>query len=307
MIYDKLLPHMDSVNVASGHFRKLLTSNLFQRIGSAAVLLPIVAFVVWWGEPLVSAVVILVAAMALHELYALFQAGGYMPRHRAGYLSLLLFVLAAAFEARTAISWTGAALAAGIVITLGFEVMHRDRQQQLVNWALTLSGAVYIGWSLAHFVLLRDIDQPLDSQLLNSLRFDTGAMWIIAVLAITFANDTTAYFIGRTFGQHRMAPYLSPKKSWEGAIGGMAGAMLAGAALIPLLGLPGGVWAGALVGAVGSIAGQLGDLAESLIKRQVGIKDSGRIIPGHGGLLDRVDSLLFTAPVLYYLAYLLTH
>jgi phosphatidate cytidylyltransferase len=150
-------------------------------------------------------------------------------------------------------------------------------------------------------VLLRAITGPLDpAGWLHVLKLEPGAAWIVFVLAITFISDTGAYFTGRLWGQHRMAPYISPKKSWEGALGGLLFAMLAGALLVHLLGLPIPTWAGALLGGIGSIAGQAGDLAESLIKRQVDIKDSGHIIPGHGGILDRIDSLLFTAPVLYY-------
>ncbi|MDQ5851749.1 MAG: phosphatidate cytidylyltransferase, partial [Chloroflexota bacterium] len=125
-------------------------------------------------------------------------------------------------------------------------------------------------------------------------------------LLITSANDTAAYFVGRAWGRRRMAPSISPNKSWEGAAGGLAGAVVAGALLVPLLGLPISAAMGMLLGGVGGVAGQAGDLAESLLKRQAGIKDSGHLIPGHGGLLDRADSLLFTVPTLYYLVRWLT-
>jgi phosphatidate cytidylyltransferase len=296
---------MDSVNAVSEPFRKLLASNLFQRIGSALVLLPIIALITWWGEPLVSSVVMLLALLALHELYDLFQAGGFIPRRWVGYFSVLLFVLAAPLEVRTEFDWPAAALSAAILVSLGSEVARRDRQQQLLNWALTLSGALYIGWTLAHVVLLRAIDHHLESRLLTLLQFDAGAVWIVVVLAITFVSDTGAYFVGRRLGRHQMASYVSPKKSWEGAVSGLSAAILTSMVLVALFGLPGGLWGGALLGGAGSIAGQIGDLVESLIKRQIGIKDSGHLIPGHGGLLDRIDSLLFTAPVLYYLILLL--
>jgi phosphatidate cytidylyltransferase len=169
-----------------------------------------------------------------------------------------------------------------------------------------LSGAIYIGWTLAHFILMRQIHYPLRPNPLNVLRLDAGAAWIVLGLAVTFVSDTVAYIVGRSMGRHRMAPYISPKKSWEGSIGGLVGAVLAGILLVPLLGLPISLAAGALLGGIGSAAGQAGDLAESLLKRQVGVKDSGHLIPGHGGLLDRADSLLFTIPTLYYLVVWLT-
>jgi phosphatidate cytidylyltransferase len=266
------------------------------------VLLPIVAVIVWWGEPLVSVTVVLLGVIALHELFNLFRGGGYQPRRSAGYLSVMLFIIAAALRARVGLDWTGLALVTSIIASLSVELPRRNRQHELLHWSLTLSGATYIGWTLAHFVLLRALEAPLyQSAMLKFLRLEPGAAWIVCVLAITFLSDTGAYFTGRLWGHHHMAPYISPKKSWEGAFGGLVVATLVGAGLVPLLGLPIAVWMGALLGAIGSIAGQAGDLAESLIKRQVNIKDSGHIIPGHGGILDRIDSLLFTAPVLYYM------
>jgi phosphatidate cytidylyltransferase len=292
---------MDSANAVSERSRKPLDSNLLQRILSSVVLLPIVALIVWWGEPLVSVTVIIIAVIALHELFGLFRGGGYQPRRSAGYLSVALFVIAAALRERVG-DWTGLALVTSIIASLSVELPRRNRQHELLHWSLTLSGATYIGWTLAHFVLLRAITTPLDpSGWLHVLRLEPGAAWIVFVMAITFLSDTGAYFTGRLWGQHHMAPYISPKKSWEGALGGLVFATLTGALLVHLLGLPIPTWIGALLGGIGSIAGQAGDLAESLIKRQVNIKDSGHIIPGHGGILDRIDSLLFTAPILYYL------
>lgn len=293
---------MDSANAVSERSRKPLDSNLLQRILSSVVLLPIIALIVWWGEPLVSATVILLAVIALHELFGLFRGGGYQPRRSAGFLSVSLFVIAAALRARVGLDWTGLALVTSIIASLSVELPRRNRQHELLHWSLTLSGATYIGWTLAHFVLLRAIEAPLSpTGWLAFLGLEPGAAWIVFVLAITFLSDTGAYFTGRLLGHHRMAPYISPNKSWEGALGGLVFATLTGVFLVYLLGLPIQLWSGALLGCIGSIAGQAGDLAESLIKRQVNIKDSGHLIPGHGGILDRIDSLLFTAPVLYYM------
>lgn len=294
---------MDSANVVSERSPKSLDKNLIQRIGSAVVLLPIVAGIVWWGEPLVTVTVALLSVLALHELFGLFRGGGYLPRRSAGYLSVVLFVLAASLRVRVPLDWTGFALVTSIMASLAVELPRRNREHSLLHWALTLAGSAYIGWTLAHFVLLRAITTPglHENTLLRFLRLEPGAAWIVFVLAVTFLSDTGAYFTGRAFGRHKMAPYISPKKSWEGAAGGLLASMLTGMALVPLLGLPIGLLGGALLGAIGSAAGQIGDLAESLIKRQVDIKDSGHIIPGHGGILDRIDSLLFTAPVLYYM------
>lgn len=157
------------------------------------------------------------------------------------------------------------------------------------------------------FVLLREVVSPIGPNLFSmlGLPLESGAAWIYFVLAITWIQDTAAYFVGKYLGRSKMAPVLSPKKTWEGAAGGLIGSILAAIAFAMILGLPLTILQAGVLGLVGGVAGPLGDLAESMIKRQVGLKDAGNLIPGHGGLLDRADSLLFTGPVLYYLIKLL--
>jgi phosphatidate cytidylyltransferase len=148
-----------------------------------------------------------------------------------------------------------------------------------------LLGGLYVGGLFAFIPLIR--------------RFDDGVGWIFLLLAASWLGDTGAYFAGRAFGRRKLAPVLSPKKTWEGAIGGfltsMAGAVLFGW----LFGLEVSWWGIALLGGLLDVFGVLGDLAESMLKRAFGVKDSGSILPGHGGILDRVDSVLFAGPVLY--------
>ncbi|WP_052344010.1 phosphatidate cytidylyltransferase [Kallotenue papyrolyticum] len=293
---------MDSANAVLEPYRRLLASNLVQRVTSAIVLLPLIALIVWWGTPLAELMVLVLALLALHELFGLFRTAGYRPRRGMGYLGVGLLIGAAALRAYVPFDGGSAALAALVLLALAWELPQRDRQQALLNWALTVAGVTYIGWTLAHFLYLRDLTHPLAATLaVRWLRLEAGAAWIVLVIAITLASDTAAYFIGRTWGRHRLAPYLSPKKSWEGAVAGTCGAALAAAILAPLLGLPLTLPTSLLLGVIGSIGGQIGDLAESFIKRQVNVKDSGHLIPGHGGVLDRLDSHLFTAPLLYYL------
>jgi phosphatidate cytidylyltransferase len=119
--------------------------------------------------------------------------------------------------------------------------------------------------------------------------------WVLIVVLATWAGDSAAYLSGRAFGRHKLAPVVSPGKTVEGAIGGLLASVLVGAAVFAVSGvLP--VWAGAVAGAGIGVCGQLGDLSESFLKRQAGVKDSGHLIPGHGGMLDRVDALLFAFP-----------
>jgi phosphatidate cytidylyltransferase len=181
------------------------------------------------------------------------------------------------------------------------ELPPRDRQGSLEGWALTFAGACYVAWLLSHYILLRTLETPLAGGWLAGLHIQSGAAWVYVVLAITWMQDTMAYFVGSAWGRRQMAPYLSPKKSWEGAVGGIIASMLTALLAVPMLGLPIGYASAALLGVAGGLAGLGGDLAESLIKRQMDVKDTGSLIPGHGGILDRLDSMLFTAPVLYYL------
>jgi len=154
-----------------------------------------------------------------------------------------------------------------------------------------LLGTIYVGGLLAFVPLVRRLDQ--------------GVGWIFVLLATTWLGDTGAFFAGKFLGRHKMAPRLSPKKTWEGFVGGFIAAA-GGAVLFGWLTDLQVPWPWLLaVGAVVDIFGVLGDLAESLLKRAFGVKDSGTIMPGHGGMLDRVDSVMFAAPVLYLLAWLI--
>jgi phosphatidate cytidylyltransferase len=151
--------------------------------------------------------------------------------------------------------------------------------------ANTLFGAIYIGWLLGYAIWLQGRDG--------------GPQLVLFLVGVTWAGESAAYLIGSSVGRHRLAPILSPRKTVEGAIAqiimSVAAALALGAWLLPGCGLMGAAGAGAVLGVIG----QVGDLAESAIKRSIGTKDTGRLIPGHGGMLDRIDSLLFNAPALY--------
>lgn len=297
---------MDSVNAASAG-SPANKGSLVTRLLSALVLLPLLIFVVWWGMWPVIITVAIATVISLFELYSAFQAGGFRPRHWVGVIISVSMVAGVAFQPWFSLDLIPMVLAGATILSLLSELRQNDEDNHnaLASWALTYTGALYTSWLLSHFILLRTIDTPLKPSILSPLGFDSGSSWVYYVLAVTFLQDTFAYFAGRHFGRHKLAPILSPKKTWEGAIGGMLGAVVASLVAAWLWGLPIGWGAAVFLGIVGGLVGPLGDLSESLIKRRVGVKDIGKIIPGHGGVLDRADSLLFTAPVLYYLILLI--
>ena len=145
---------------------------------------------------------------------------------------------------------------------------------------------LYTGGLLAYGVLLREADGGRD--------------WVYLALGVIFATDTFALFVGRYTGRLKMASAVSPGKTWEGAAGGLAAGIAAGVALKYVVGLDAAVWQVAMLAGFVSVAGQVGDLAQSKLKRLADVKDSGRLLPGHGGLLDRTDSIVAALPVIYY-------
>ena len=297
---------MDSANAASAASPRN-KSSLAQRVLSAVLLIPLIIILVWWSVWSVAATVLIAAVICLIELYGAFRQGGYQPRVVVGIGVALAIGLAITLQAVASYDLLLPAITLAVIVSLVAELAYRNQVGSLPSWGLTFAGALYISWLLSHFVLLRSIDAPpLGDSVFKQFGMQPGVAWIYYICAITWLQDTGAYFVGRSFGRHKLAPILSPKKTWEGAAGGMLGAILTGVVCVPLLGLPITVAQGTLLGVVGGIAGPLGDLSESLIKRQVGLKDAGNLIPGHGGILDRADSLLFTAPLLYYLIRLFT-
>ena len=191
--------------------------------------------------------------------------------------------------------------------------------------AYLMGGPVYVGFLLAHVLPLAQVGEVLFK--LDPLAFDpelgptvyeVGRNWLLFALLANFATDSGAYFVGRSMGRHRMAPVVSPNKTWEGAVGGFLSAALAGLLLdrVLYLGLGPTAWDGAwtawnwqpvMIGATVGVVSQCGDLLESLLKRLSRVKDSGILVPGHGGALDRLDSLLITIPVVYYLLMAVLH
>jgi phosphatidate cytidylyltransferase len=173
-----------------------------------------------------------------------------------------------------------------MAILLNHVLAGRELKSGLLDTAVIAFGIFYVAWLLGHLILIR--------------RLGEGPFLIFLVFLVTWANDTAAYYVGSFWGHHQMTPRISPRKTWEGAAGGLLGSVAAAFAcrawFLDSLGAADAAAIGVLVG----VAAPLGDLSESVLKRSAGVKDSGALIPGHGGILDRVDSLIFSTPVLYY-------
>ncbi len=253
---------------------------LRQRVVSALAVMPPILALAWYGGWPFLAMVVLAAHLALRELYNLMGQKDRLQINLgyAGNLILLLYLFRYGFT-----DYVFALVGYFILLNCLFVVTYpRDFMSILV----TAFGKLYIT-TLLGFILL--------------LRAHGGFAAVLAVFLAVWANDSGAYFCGVAFGRHRLAPRLSPKKSVEGAVGGLLTAMLVLYLFAPVLGWSRPV---ALVfGLILALAGQFGDLAESALKRWANTKDSGSFLPGHGGVLDRVDSLLFAVPVAFLIMY----
>lgn len=179
------------------------------------------------------------------------------------------------------------------------------------DWALACGGVLYLGLPLYAAIELRDIEGTVDAGWLGSLAdraaidwdaSERGLAWLATIIVVTWLSDTFAYLVGRQFGKRPLSPVVSPKKTVEGFIGGLIAAAVTGAIAFAAFGLSDRWWIGLLVGIILAIVALYGDLAESVLKRDAGVKDSSSLIPGHGGMLDRLDALLFTFVAGWYIA-----
>lgn len=254
---------------------------LSHRVFSAIVLIPIVAWVVYAGDWWFLGTLAVAGTLAGLEFYQMMRLGRFQPAPAIGLLLLLLLLLDA-HEPTWGIARPAIALLA--ILAFIWQLFQKDDPVPTASWALTVMGGLYLGWFLGHFLLLR-------------ARPD-GLSWTIVAFLSTWISDTGAYFVGLAIGRHKLWPRISPKKTWEGSIGGWLTGVLGTMLLAWLLKLP--VKHGAAIGALVPIITPFGDFAVSMMKRQVGVKDSSNLIPGHGGMLDRMDSLLFSAVVVYY-------
>lgn len=256
---------------------------LLSRVLVAVILLPLVIGLVYLGGWWLFGLGLAGGLLALHELYVM--ARELRPLVLGGYVAYVLTLLGLQLGG---LEWMLGGLIATFVLAFVVYGLGGVRQSATTSFGVTLLGVAWVGAGIGCLLLIRDIPE-------------FGFWAVMTVLFTVFAADTGAFFVGRAFGRHRMAPTISPKKSWEGFVGGVFAAV--GMAFVILyrdrnefLSIPESL----LLGLVIAFAAVLGDLFESAVKRDLEVKDSGHVLGGHGGMLDRLDSLLWAGPAAYF-------
>ncbi len=267
---------------------------LGKRILVVVILLPIGLAAILAGGWYLTALVALFMCAAAWEYVNLVRTGGLQPAVILVVGGTLLLLIGRNINGFESAAWI-ISLVILLSMTYHLVAFERGRDQAATDFSVTLAGVFYIGWLGAYFISLRNLHQ--------------GQWWLMVVLAgVTFA-DSGAYFIGSRFGRHKLSPRLSPKKTWEGYFGGIiVGVLLTTLLVVIWQAVVGGnstitPMRGALVALVMGIFPTLGDLGESMIKRQAGVKDSGNILPGHGGAFDRIDAWLWAVVIGYHMIF----
>jgi phosphatidate cytidylyltransferase len=258
---------------------------LQQRLISAAIGLPIFIIIVWLGNPWFALLLAIIAILGSIEFYRMTSHNKIRPIAYFGVAISFLIIISPYypnFITKPCI------LTFAIIISLIWLLFQSSKEGAFNNWAWIMAGILYIGWTISYWAELRNLEH--------------GREWMLCSILTVMASDTGAFFVGKTWGKHYLAPTISPKKTWEGAIGGLLCSIIASIILGIVFSLPLNYWGLVLLGFIISTLAQLGDLVESLLKRNTSVKDSGNLIPGHGGILDRIDSFIFTGVAVYYCA-----
>ena len=262
---------------------------LKHRVITAAVGVPLVILAIWFGDP-GPWFSLLIAGAALAGTYEFYHMANFDRREPLLYLGVLYslaLVLSPHYRNPDALPIL---ITTTMLVSLIYLLCRPAREKAFHKWAWTIAGALYVGWMLSYWLSLRGLGD--------------GRSWVYLAILTTFANDTGAFFIGRAIGKHKLAPTISEGKTREGAIGGLIcavlGALIIATVLNRISPFDFRYWQIILIGLIIGLFAQLGDLVESLLKRNMGVKESGNLLPGHGGILDRFDSLIFVGAVVYY-------
>jgi len=276
----------------------LKLNNLTKRILVGIFGVPVILLSIWYGRFAFVALVGVIVVFAQYEFYRLAEKKQIQPLKIIGLIGGLLIVLNFYFFKNELTLF----ILSIMVILLLITELFRNKPNALLNQMATLGGLIYPATLFSFLILIRESSPAINRS------YQYGAKWVFAILISTWICDTAAYFFGKKFGRHKLFPRVSPNKTVEGAISGLVFALLI-MGLVKLTFFKTELLRDLLiVGAICGTVGQVGDLVESLFKRDVQLKDSSKLLPGHGGFLDRFDSLFFNAPVAYfYIKYLIIH
>lgn len=263
------------------------------RVGASAVFIPCLIIITRRGGWHFLALIDLVIILGMWEFYRMMENKGCLPHRWIGIATgLLLSALSFAHYE----GYPGLLLTLALLATAGLELTRRgDECSSIGNTSTTVLGVAYVAFMASHMVMLRELPREV------GVPYSEGASFVFLAFVATWSCDTGAFFVGSLFGKHPLLPRVSEKKTREGVVGGVvlavAGVLVARYTFADFL----ETWHAAVIGVILAAAGIIGDLVESMIKRDADIKDASGAIPGHGGVLDRFDSLLFAAPLLYYI------
>ncbi len=259
--------------------------SLVVRTLTIVVSVPIIWACTYFGGFLFLALVLALALFSVNEFYSLMMKKGYYPAFWVGNVITVFFIVFSYYALSK--NWEpahSAILTIAATLALMAGVFLKREKDTIVDVAVTLLGMIYIGWFFSYFLFIRNLTAH-------------GAYLFFLMLTI-WAMDTVAYLVGKKFGKHKLAPTISPNKSWEGAVAGFIICIIAADIFSGFAEING--THALILGTIIGIVAQLSDLVESVIKRDAGVKDASNAIPGHGGVLDRMDSFILTAPIMYY-------
>lgn len=254
---------------------------LKQRIITAIIGIPLLIIVVWFEPRVFTVAIVLIAALAGKEFYTIAEHTNIRPLSYTGLIFIAILIISYIFQPLSKI----VIIFIGLICTAIMVLLNNNTPNRFHTWIWTNIGIIYIGFLLSYWTDLRNLTD--------------GKWWVFWTIGVIMSCDIAAYFSGKKWGKHHLAPQVSPNKTWEGAISGTLTGTIVGIVLAFIFPLNLSLWLIIILSFVITILAQIGDLLESTMKRSIGIKDTGNFFPGHGGVLDRIDSYMFTGAFIY--------
>jgi len=258
---------------------------MLKRSLTILVSVPIIVACVYYGGIPFLILALVLALFAVNEFFNMMMKKGFFPAYVIGNIITIIFIFFAYYAVKK--NWEpahSAILTLAVAAAMIAGVFLKREKDTIVDIAVTALGMIYVGWFFSYLIFIRSLTEH--------------GGYLFFLIFTVWAMDIAAYLTGRLFGKTLLVPSISPKKTWEGAIAGFIVAIIASWILNEMAGLQ--IWQALILGVMIGIFGQYSDLIESLIKREAGVKDSSDLLPGHGGVLDRIDSFILTAPLMYY-------